>query len=444
MKHILVSALLVAAAAARAAVPGDFRATRTLSGAALDAPRLAEVRLDSAILADTRPGFPDLRLFDAENREIPRAVEPLCTTKERTTRTLVLAKAADLFELSGNRIEARFDIEPGAPSPDVLEVRTPLENFVRTVHVSGSDDGQFWTPLVEADIFDYSRYMDHRRTEIALPKNAYRHFSLEISDATEERAQPLIRLVQANGQDRSRAIELLQTPFRIGGVYFWSETSAMVDDEPVLREWPHAGMRIEENPAARTTEIVLETRRAPVTRIDIETATRNFNRIATIQIPAFANGRKTWSTVADGIISRIDLPDLKSNRLSVAFSEQRAEQLRVVIQNADSPFLEVTAVRTWGPIMRLLWIAEPAAAYRLAYGGDDLAEPAYDLAAIRAAQENSIEPRLWNLAAPPAPAPAKSGGFGDFLARPAVFGALLALAALALLALLAKALKIAA
>ena len=81
---------------------------------------------------------------------------------------------------------------------------------------------------------------------------------------------------------------------------------------------------------------------------------------------------------------------------------------------------------------------------QVSFGGDDLAAPAYDLAAIRAAQENSIEPRLWNLAAPPAPPPAKSGGFGDFLARPAVFGALLALAALALLALLAKALKIAA
>ena len=48
---------------------------------------------------------------------------------------------------------------------------------------------------------------------------------------------------------------------------------------------------------------------------------------------------------------------------------------------------------------------------------------------------------LWHLAPAPLPAPKPSGGFGAFLARPAVFGSLLGIAALALLALLVRALK---
>ena len=201
-KSIPAAAVFLAAAAAFAAVPGDFFAVRNLSGPApTEEPRLAEARLDDAVFADTRPGFADLRVFDAADRELPRLVEPLYSVVERVARETVLAQTVDLRELVGNRIEARFDLAPDAPFADGLDVRTPLDNFLRTVRVSGSEDGKFWRPLAETDIYDYSRYIDFRRTEIVLPSNVCRHFSVEISNASEERIQPLVRLVQANGQD---------------------------------------------------------------------------------------------------------------------------------------------------------------------------------------------------------------------------------------------------
>ena len=38
-----------------------------------------------------------------------------------------------------------------------LSLVTQLNDFERTVHVSGSKDGQEWTPLGDGVIFDYSR-----------------------------------------------------------------------------------------------------------------------------------------------------------------------------------------------------------------------------------------------------------------------------------------------
>ena len=302
-----LTAVFLAAGAACAAVPGDFFAVRALSGPGpAGEPRLADARLDDAVFADTRPGFADLRVFDAADRELPRLVEPLYTVVERVSRETVLAQTVDLRELVGNRIEARFDLAPDASFADGLDVRTPLDDFLRTVRVSGSEDGEFWTTLAEADIYDYSRYIDFRRTEIALPTNACRHFAVEISNASEERIQPLVQLVQASGQDQSRAFEIVQTPFRMSGVTFFRHVAAQADDEPVLREWPPAAMSVSFRSDSKTTEIVLDTRRAPITRLDLETPTRNFNRIATLQIPALVRGQKTWRTVADAIVTRID------------------------------------------------------------------------------------------------------------------------------------------
>lgn len=443
MKNIIRFVLLLAAAApAAAAVPADFASGRDILAQPLSAPRLVEVRLDAPLFAETRPDFRDLRLFDANLQEIPRAIEPLFTTQTRIARHPVAAKPLTLHEVPGNRIETRLDIDKDAPSPDGLDIRTPLADFIRTVRVSGSDDGKFWRPLAEAEIYDYTRYMDIRSTEIHLPPNTCRHFTVEISDASEARAQPLVRLVESRGQEKSRALELLQTPFRIAEIAFWRNETVIDKDKPVLQEWPHAGLKVIKDRPSKATEIILDTYNAPITRLDFETPARNFQRLATVQVPAFANGRKSWRTVSDGKLINIDLPGLATNSLSITFPEQRAPQLRLVVQNADNPFLDVTDVRPHGPVYRLLWTAEPAAAYRLAIGSDKLEPPAYDLFAIRAALAKGLEPELWTLGESATPDPSRRGfALGQFLARPAVFGSLLALAALALLALLAKALK---
>lgn len=429
----------------RAAVPADFVTTRAIQeGAPLAAPRLVQVRLDAPIFAATRPGFPDLRLFDATDQELPRLIEPLYTTKERRTRHPVAARASALQELPGNRIEAHFDLATNALPPAGITIRTPLRDFIRTVRIQGSVDGQSWETLVaDAQIYDYARYMDIRRTEIPLPSNACRHYILEIGNASEERAQPLIRLVQANGQDQSRAFDLLQTPFRIDGISFWREETVLAKDELLLQDWPPAGIVVTQDPKNRTTEIVIQTDFAPITRLKLETTARNFRRTALVQIPVLSHGQSTWRTVSDGAFTRIDVSGLATNALAIDFPEQRAAELRLVLQNHDNPSLDVRAVHPSGPIYSLLWLADPAtASYRLAYGNDKLPAPAYDLYAIRAALAQGIPPDRWELAAPVAGDPSqKPFDFGEFLSRPLVFGTALFLAALALLGLLVKALQ---
>ena len=440
-------ALLLAAATplpAPAASPTNFSSLRPILSQPVDSPQLAEIRLDSPLFAATRPGLPDLRLFDSSNREIPRLVEPLYATRPHAVRLPVPAQATDFRELPGNRIEAFYLLDDAPPSPLAIQIQPPLRDFIRTVRVSGSSDGQTWTPLVvDAEIFDYSRYVDVRRTEISVPSNAYRRFSIEISNASEERAQPLVRLVRQEGRDASRAFDLLQTPFRIQAVSFLRETTSLAKDVPVLQDWPHSGISVENLPDAKTTAVTLQTDNAPLSRLVLESPDRNFQRSVELQVPAPPSSPSEWRTVASGQITRVDLPGYSREDLAFDFPETRSPRIRLLLRNADNPPVAVDGVRPYGPSYRLLWLAEPRADYLLAAGHPSLPPPQYDLFAVRTALEKGVPPVLRTLAdpGPSVPPPPPPFSLSDFLSRPAVFGSLLPLAALALLLLLAKALK---
>ncbi len=411
----LVCLLLWIGPAAGAVVPANFAHVRDVTGPDRSAPALAEIRLDAAVLADTRTGFPDLRLFDDRYREIPFLVEPLVEPRERIVRQPVAAHVGVIYELSGNRFEIRCDLDPGEPMANAVEIRTPLRDFIRTVRIAGSADGQFWQALAEAEIYDYSRFLDFRRTVVSLPTNDCRSFQIEVSSVAADRAEPFARLVEADGQEPERAETMRQAPFQIGSIVFWQTAADGTENEPVLQEWPPADVETTRYPAARTTEFLLATRRAPLTQVELESPVSDFNRLVTVQVP---NGER-WRTVADGIISRISVPEFATNALAVRFPEQRAERLRVVVQHANERAVKFSGIRAFGPSYRLVWIAEPGARYRLACGAELVEAGDADGAPIQAALAAGGVPQPWQLAPPEGeePLPVIAGGpsFSDYV-----------------------------
>lgn len=411
----LVCLLLWTGSAAGAVVPANFAHVRDVAGPGQSAPALAEIRLDAAILASTRPGFPDLRVFDDRFREIPFLVEPLVEPRERIVRRPVAAHSGKVLELAANRFEVWCDLEPGEPMVNAVEIRTPLRDFIRTVRIAGTADGEFWQPLAEAEIYDYSRFLDFRRTVVSLPANDCRTFKIEIFGAAADRVEPFARLVEADGQSSERAETMRQAPFQIGSIAFWQTAVDGTENEPVLQEWPPADVETTRYPAARTTEFLLATRRAPLTQVELESSVPNFNRLVTVQVP---NGER-WRTVADGIISRISVPEFATNALVVRFPEQRPERLRVVVQHANERPVKFSGIRAFGPSYRLVWIAEPGIRYRLAYGADLVEADGGDVAPIQAALANGGIPQPWRLAPPDGaePAPVIAGGpsFSDYV-----------------------------
>jgi hypothetical protein len=79
----------------------------------------------------------------------------------------------------------------------------------------------------------------------------------------------------------------------------------------------------------------------------------------------------------------VDFKTLKRETLSISFPESRHSQFRIVIDDRDSPPLEVTGIKAEGNVYEVVYLAAPDVHYQLLYGSAD-AEPAkYDTAALQ-------------------------------------------------------------
>jgi hypothetical protein len=428
--------------------PDHFKFDRTLEGAAPLRTEAAAVTLDSELHRTASDGYTDVRVIDDRGVEISRAVEKVLINETRIVHRPVGSRATSVRELPGNRIEAEFVLARPEYRADGFDVVTPLRDFARAVSVSGSRGGAVWQPLVQnADICDYSRYLDVRRTEVVLPPGSGPNFRIEIGNASEDRIQPLVKLVtQKGGQDSGAEIrtqELLRTPFRMDGIAFWRNDSAVENQREALREWDLPAPVVVENTREKTTEITVDTARLPLNRLMLVSTSRNFSRLARVQIQTVENGVSQWRPLAEARVRDVDLPGFVRSDVEINFPEQRARQLRVTVLNGDNPPLSGVRLRGFGPVYRVLLLVEPGRAYRMLYGGENLQAPVYDLEAVLTPVRQGLQPTARTLGPSrenPAYRPARVG-FGAWLNKPGFLTGAIILAALVLLIVLARSLK---
>lgn len=449
MKSALLSCLAVIPGLAVGAVnPDHFRFDRTLEGPAPARTEAVAAPFDAALHRVAAEKYADVRVIDDRGTEIPCAVEKVLINETRIVHRPVASRATAVKELPGNRIEAEFVLTREEYRADGFTVATPLRDFVRAVTVQGSTDGATWQPLVrDADIFDYSRYLDVRRTEVVLPAGSGPHFRVELGNASEERVQPLVKLVsQKGGQDAGAEIrtqELLNTPFRMDSIAFWRNETVVENQREARREWELPAPTVVGNDREKVTEITVEVGRLPLNRLVLGSTSKNFSRLARVQILAVENGVSRWRDLAEARVLDVDLPGFARTELEINFPEQRVEQLRVTVRNGDNPPLAGLRLRGFGPVYRVVLLAEPGRAYRLLYGGENLTAPVYDLDLVLTPVRQGLQPTARTLGPPhenTAYKPARAG-FGAWLNHPAFMTAAIILAALVLLIVLARSLK---
>ncbi len=449
MKAVLLSLVVTLPLLTLGAVNSNqFRFIRHVAGAAPARTTAVAAPLDEALHHFAADGYVDVRVLDERGTEVPCAIEKVLSNETRCVRRPIAARATALQELPGNRIEAEFVLEDAAARADGFTVETPLRDFVRSVTVRGRREGAAWQTLAQgADLCDYSRYLDVRRTEVLLPAGSGPQFRVEISNATEERLLPYIKLVsQQGGRDAGaelRAQELRTTPFRMDRLVFWRNETVVETAREVQREWALPAPRVVEQVQEKSTELTLETGRLPLNRLVLVSTSKNFSRLARVQVPVVANGVSQWRDLAEARLMDVDLPGFAKAALALDFPEQRIEKLRVIVANGDNPPLAELKLRGFGPVHQVVWLAEAGRTYRLLYGGANLAAPVYDLAAVLTPMRQGLQPAARTLGLPlehAAYQPARAG-CRAWLNNPAFLTGAIMLAALVLLVVLARSLK---
>ncbi len=353
------------------------------------------------VYSATRDDFADLRILDSQGREIPRWIRRAESQKKVATRryaTLHPGAAVRLTPQPEGSLEIVVTVPEKHPPVEGLRIHTPLKNFQQSVRVDTSEDGRAWEPLVEdAALFDYSQWMEVRHLEIAFPRPASRHLRLQISKPSVEHEAEwrsiMLRLRQGRETQRSEETRISRQPFRLERIESWHQVLELDKQEPLLRTTEPLEMSSEVDRSRKVSVVRLTTGRRPLVGLIFETQDRNFRRAVKLEVPDPKTVGVNWRTIAEGTVTRLELPGYHAEDVTVHFPQHRADVYRLTIQNGDNEPLRLDAVRGIESVYQAWFLVESPGKrpYRLCYGDDFASPPDYDTAAVEAALSRNLK-----------------------------------------------------
>jgi hypothetical protein len=349
------------AALVSAADPGVLQRSFPMEAPVFIAPPggLVRLPLPAAVRAQCRPDFSDLRLLDAQGREVPFLVDVAQGVTERALQSV------DATVVEAFREERRRDAAPplrresfvletpqdfDASTPWSLRVDTPPRDFVRRVEVMQQLEGGETSPLASGRSIFRLANGGRTRTSLELPGLQPGRLVVILEGEGDTYLSPTFRFERTS---EPTAPARLDVPLV----------------EPARRQEPGRTLLVLTRPPGIVPE-----------RIRIDTASPTFARPVIVR-DVLPTGRTI--VVGLGEIRRLDAQDAEP-QLEIDVRPARGEQLEIEIVDQDSPPLEQVGVSA---VLRevALVFSLPAAhdpAGTLLFGGGRTRAPRYDLAAL--------------------------------------------------------------
>jgi hypothetical protein len=386
---VVCLATLAVLAGGGAATAESPRRQKPIVTPAIDQETLIALRFDADVYAASADTYTDMRVLASSGDETPYVIRLVTRTERRAVHQTTRVAQPEVRPLPGNGLEIIFrdPRDRFGAGIEGITLLTPLRNFEHRVTVAWSPDGRAWQPLVEnALIYDYARFMDVRERSIPLPAAPDRDgmYRVVIDQVTQAQESQLLELTRTLVGGKEREVHeqtvIDRRPFRIDGIDVSSTKDMAVGTTPVLTDVEPVGFHVVREPDGRATRVSVEARREPITELAIMTPDRNFSRRVRVERAGFAaDGPR--AVIAHGTITLLDVAGIRRKQLAITVPETRATSYDIVIDDGDSPPVNVTGITASGPVRELVFLAKTGIDYRLMYGGV-AAAPRYDTAAI--------------------------------------------------------------
>ena len=394
MRVFILTVLLTAIAPMMRADESRFQFVREVS--APEAEGIGSVTLDEPLYETIASDYRDLRVFREREGEVvewPYLVERVSRGAVKAPSSLLPNEMVSSDENPDGSIETVVQLKKDAGGAVRLRIETPLRDFEKSVDVYGSLDKTNWEPLLEGElIFDRERFVDFRYTELKLPVNEFTSYKVVIANATDEQRSSVREVTEAisdrDGESRLEKRQVETRNFRINALSFFSAPVHL----PAGRDendYPVALISNGVNEEEKRTEVVVEAGRVPLRSLTVATGDANFRRDVRVEVPA---DEDQWRTLKRGVIHRYRVGDVEEENLTVRVDEGRSDRYRLVIENRDSPPLQVGGISGTGEVYEVRFLAQPGDRFSLLYGSDstEVESPQYDVAAIQRAIKGEV------------------------------------------------------
>lgn len=326
---------------------------------------LTRLALPADVLTACRSDLSDLRVFDAEEREVPYLIDAGLPRKAELD--VVRTHAAEVLDV--RREERRredgppvyretyvFAAPPASEVPWDLVFEAGGRRFVRRLEIAAEGGGAI---LTGASIFRLPD-LPAERLRVALPSPAPERITVTLEGEDGGYLEPRLRFETTTTVASTRAEVVVPL----------EEASRQTQD-------------------GRTVVELLRPRGVAPDVVDLATTTSSFNRA--VELWDEAPGRAPI-LLARARVFRVQAPEAVEER-EIAVQPARGERLRLVIDDGDSPPLEglaVAAVVGQPVLVFSLRGAGVGPVGRLRFGGGRAHAPRYDLAAFLPAGDPTL------------------------------------------------------
>ena len=311
------------------------------------------IELDRETLGNSREDLGDLRLRDADGREVPYALH----VRRKVDRREVLTARSFDSATRGETAEITIDLGDAPNAHNEVEIVTAGDSFRRPVRVFGSDAGVNWALLVESEfLFRFqSPGFDVDESSVRYPESRRRFLRIEVdADNANEQEAPSIASVSVRLAVEARAR----------------------DSEFPLTSNSYQREATREQGRAASKFIIDLGAELPVRGVRLGAINGVFSRPYRLEVP----GKLRPRTASTGKLTRE--AESEEPFVSIEFPEAVVSQLTLIVTDDRNPPLELAWVSILVAAREVFFDASDGKLpYRLEFGNSAARPPHYDFAA---------------------------------------------------------------
>ncbi|KMQ49950.1 hypothetical protein CHISP_3164 [Chitinispirillum alkaliphilum] len=348
--------------------------------------QLGAIVVDSLMYLATNANYSDIRILDKDHNEVPysmvrvHGVDTVKVLRELTPELI------SFRELRDNQVEFIYRKSSGDFSPEQIKILSPNKNFEKEISVWGSNDSVSWQPVVENKaIFDYSRYVDMRSTEISFEAANYYYFKIVINNISEPKRSPFSKILSESHRDTVvkmfESFTQHQQLFRVDKIVFGASVPEINRRIPKIR--PVALALLSEEHENGISELLFESYREPLRNIHLKFKDGNFRRKYTLLGTNDTSENSDWSVITNGEIYNVNIDGFRRSRLGVNLgAARRYRRYLLRIQNFDNPPLRIESATGEAQVYELVFFVNEEKSLDLVYGSKNARAPKYDVSSV--------------------------------------------------------------
>lgn len=347
MLGFAISALVISAFAQAATSPWAYFVVIS-SGA--EAPGLYDLTIPLEVMDKSREDLADLRLHDANGREIPYALRIRSEVDDRQVIGGSLFNQANV----GSASEASVDLGEDRGEHNEVEIETAGTNFRRRVAVEGGDTGTDWKTL-QTGILIFAFQSQNKTVQsdrVSYPTSRYRYLRVRVfADELTDREPPTITNVSAVKAVRAKG-ELTTWDVNVPAYQLLRSQGA-----------PSSAWNIDLGA------------RVPCDRLILDVDDASFSRA--FQVEA-GEDPQNLRLIASGELTR---HVGERAPLVINFDQhEHVRKLRLLIKDYSNQTLTITAIKAGAPARQAVFELKetPAQPLRLFFGNPNATAPHYD------------------------------------------------------------------